>query len=57
MNHSNLYTSKVASLFGAEKKEISIIEFNHSNNKFVTTMFYESGFLVLVNRLGKIHLP
>ena len=44
---------QVASLFGAEKKEISIIEFNHSNNKFVTTMFYESGFLVLVNRLGK----
>ena len=43
----------MASLFGAEKKEISIIEFNHSNNKFVTTMFYESGFLVLVNRLGK----
>ena len=45
---------QVASLFGAEKKEISIIEFNHSNNKFVTTMFYESGFLVLVNRLGKV---
>ena len=42
----------MASLFGAEKKEISIIEFNRSNNKFVTTMFYESGFLVLVNRLG-----
>lgn len=44
---------KVASLFGAEKKDISIIEFNHSNNKFVTTLFYESGFIVLVNRLGK----
>ena len=42
----------MASLFGAEKKDISIIEFNHSNNKFVTTMFYESGFIVLVNRLG-----
>ena len=43
----------MASLFGAEKKDISIIEFNHSNNKFVTTLFYESGFIVLVNRLGK----
>ena len=41
-------------MFGAEKKDISIIEFNHSNNKFVTTMFFESGFIVLVNRLGKI---
>ena len=50
-NLSSFYF-QVASLFGAEKKEISIIEFNHSNNKFVTTMFYESGFLVLVNRLG-----
>ena len=40
-------------MFGAEKKDISIIEFNHSNNKFVTTLFYESGFIVLVNRLGK----
>ena len=43
---------KVASLFGAEKKDISIIEFNHSNNKFVTTLFFESGFIVLINRLG-----
>ena len=45
---------QVASLFGAEKKDISIIEFNHSNNKFVTTMFFESGFIVLVNRLGNL---
>ena len=44
---------KVASLFGAEKKDLSIIEFNHSNNKFVTTLFFESGFIVLINRLGK----
>ena len=43
---------KVASLFGAEKKDLSIIEFNHSNNKFVTTLFFESGFIVLINRLG-----
>ena len=43
-------------MFGAEKKDISIIEFNHSNNKFVTTLFYESGFIVLVNRLGKYYL-
>ena len=50
---SNNLILKVASLFGAEKKDISIIEFNHSNNKFVTTLFYESGFIVLVNRLGK----
>ena len=39
-------------MFGAESKEISIIEVNHSNNKFVRTLSYESGLLVLVNRLG-----
>ena len=44
---------KVATLFGAEPEEISIIEFNHSNNKFVSTLSYESGLVVLVNRLGK----
>ena len=47
---------KVASLFGAEKKDLSIIEFNHSNNKFVTTLFFESGFIVLINRLGEMIL-
>lgn len=45
---------KVATLFGADSKEISIIEFNHSNNKFVRTLSYESGLLVLVNRLGSV---
>ena len=44
---------QVATLFGASSKEISIVEFNHNNNKMVQTLQFESGLIVLVNRLGK----
>ena len=43
---------QVANLFGADSKEISIVEFNHNNDKMVHTLQFESGLIVLINRLG-----
>ena len=40
-------------MFGADSKEISIVEFNHNNDKMVRTLQYESGLIVLMNRLGE----
>lgn len=45
---------KVANLFGADSKEISIVEFNHNNDKMVHTLQFESGLIVLINRLGSV---
>jgi len=45
---------KVANLFGAASKEISIVEFNHNNDKMVHTLQFESGLIVLINRLGSV---
>lgn len=41
-------------MFGADSKEISIVEFNHNNDKMVRTLQYESGLIVLMNRLGEV---
>ena len=48
---------QVANLFGADSKEISIVEFNHNNDKMVHTLQFESGLIVLINRLGSQSLP
>ena len=45
--------AQVANLFGAASKEISIVEFNHNNDKMVHTLQFESGLIVLINRLGR----
>ena len=47
----------MANLFGAASKEISIVEFNHNNDKMVHTLQFESGLIVLINRLGRQSLP
>ena len=44
-------------MFGAASKEISIVEFNHNNDKMVHTLQFESGLIVLINRLGRQSLP
>ena len=49
--------AQVANLFGAASKEISIVEFNHNNDKMVHTLQFESGLIVLINRLGRQSLP
>ena len=46
------FFQQVANLFGAASKEISIVEFNHNNDKMVHTLQFESGLIVLINRLG-----
>lgn len=46
------FIQQVANLFGAASKEISIVEFNHNNDKMVHTLQFESGLIVLINRLG-----
>ena len=51
------YFPQVANLFGADSKEISIVEFNHNNDKMVHTLQFESGLIVLINRLGSQSLP
>ena len=51
------FVPQVANLFGAASKEISIVEFNHNNDKMVHTLQFESGLIVLINRLGSKSLP
>ncbi|XP_023346442.1 uncharacterized protein LOC111715362 [Eurytemora carolleeae] len=46
--------NKVASLFGAEPEDISIVEFNHDQTNLVQSLQYQSGFIVLINRLGSV---
>ena len=44
---------QVANLFGGVAEDISIVEFNHENDILVKSLQYQSGFTVLIDRLGK----
>ena len=39
-------------MFGAVAEDISIVEFNHDDVNMVQSLQYQSGFLVLIDRLG-----
>jgi hypothetical protein len=45
---------QVATLFGVSPEDISILEFNHATDNLLKAFQFHSGFLVLIDRLGKL---
>ena len=45
---------QVATLFGVSPEDISIVEFNHATDNLLKSFQFQSGFLVLIDRLGEL---
>ena len=51
---NEVYCVQVATLFGVSPEDISILEFNHATDNLLKTFQFQSGFLVLIDRLGMV---